>query len=160
MIDSNGYRANVGIILTNGVGKVFLAKRLHQEAWQFPQGGMLAHETPEQAMYRELHEEIGLTEKDVKILSVTPDWLHYRLPPQYIRHSQKPLCIGQKQKWFLLSLESSDDKVTLTGTSSPEFDDWRWVFYWHPVKHVISFKRRVYVKALKQLRPFLPKKAK
>jgi putative (di)nucleoside polyphosphate hydrolase len=155
VIDEDGYRQNVGIILTNNEGRVFLGKRVNQEAWQFPQGGIAKGETPEEAMYRELHEEIGLSKKDVKILAVTDNWLRYQLPEKYIRRGQKPLCLGQKQKWFLLSLVTDESHIDLSKTSIPEFDKWSWVFYWAPVKKVIHFKRRVYVKALKFLRPYL-----
>ena len=111
MIDRRGYRLNVGIIMVNDVGKVFLAKRLGHDAWQFPQGGLDNFETIHEAMYRELTEEIGLTEADVDVLAVTKTWLHYQLPKQYQRPHQKPLCIGQKQKWFLLRLIGSEKNI-------------------------------------------------
>ncbi len=151
MIDSRGFRSNVGIVICNSLGRLLWAKRIGQGAWQFPQGGIKVSESPEEALFRELDEEVGLTAVDVKILHQTDDWLHYRLPENYIRHNTNPLCIGQKQKWFLLSLESDDDKVALTKTEKPEFDDWRWVSYWYPVNQVIEFKRDVYRKALQEL---------
>ena len=81
MIDRRGFRLNIGMILTNSAGKVFWGKRAsHENAWQFPQGGVNPYETLEETMYRELAEEIGLTGKDVKILGVTKRWLYYRLP--------------------------------------------------------------------------------
>lgn len=153
MIDNEGFRANVGIILANGKGKVFWARRLGQDAWQFPQGGIAANETPEQAMYRELHEEIGLTAADVKIVASTKGWLRYRLPKRLLRHDSEPLCIGQKQKWFLLHYQSADDAVRLDLHEKPEFDHWDWVSYWYPVEQVVSFKRGVYSRALKELSP-------
>ena len=104
MIDTDGFRLNVGIILANKAGQVLWAKRVGQEAWQFPQGGIKAHETPIRALGRELHEELGLTTKQVKILGATKGWLRYRLPSHLIRYHQLPLCIGQKQVWYLLYL--------------------------------------------------------
>ena len=98
-----------------------------------------------------MDEEVGLIEKDVKILYQTTDWLHYRLPKNFIRYNKDPLCIGQKQKWFLLSLEGKDSKVELSRAGRPEFDDWRWVKYWYPVGQVIEFKRDVYRRALTEL---------
>ncbi|PCJ28209.1 MAG: RNA pyrophosphohydrolase [SAR86 cluster bacterium] len=151
MIDSEGFRSNVGIVICNQLGQLLWAKRIGQEAWQFPQGGINPKESSEEALFRELDEEVGLREGDVKILHQTSDWLHYRLPENFIRYNQDPLCIGQKQKWFLLSLESEDSKVELSKTDKPEFDDWRWVNYWYPVEQVIEFKRDVYRKALEQL---------
>ena len=151
MLDSNGFRPNVGIILCNGDGKLFWAKRIGQDAWQFPQGGIKRTETPEQALFRELNEEVGLGRDDVEILHQTSDWLRYRLPQNFIRQHSGPVCIGQKQKWFLLALQSDDNSVHLNRTCEPEFDDWCWVNYWHPVNQVINFKRDVYRKALTEL---------
>ena len=151
MIDSNGFRANVGIILLNDEDKVFWAKRIGQEAWQFPQGGMKQEETPKQALYRELTEEVGLHPKHVKIIGYTQRWLRYRLPDYLIRHHKLPLCIGQKQRWYILRLISSESCVNLSHTDNPEFDAWQWVDYWHPLKEVVFFKRNVYRQALNEL---------
>ena len=74
-IDSDGFRANVGIILSNDDGQLLHAGRIGGRGWQFPQGGMQKGENAEDAMYRELHEEIGLREDDVEILGATSDWL-------------------------------------------------------------------------------------
>ena len=154
-IDSEGFRANVGIILSNGDGRVLLAGRVGSKGWQFPQGGMLEGETAEEAMYRELHEEVGLEPDDVAVLGSTEDWLRYRLPNRFIRRKSTPLCIGQKQRWFLLRLDSPDERVRLDRSVTPEFDRWRWVEFWRPVKEVIYFKRRVYAQALHELGPHL-----
>lgn len=151
MIDSDGYRSNIGIVICNRLGQLLWAKRIGQGAWQFPQGGIKPSESPEQALYRELMEEVGLTVGDVSILHQTRDWLRYRLPKQFIRHNQDPICIGQKQKWFLLSLESEEENIELSSSKQPEFDDWRWVSYWYPVNQIIEFKRDVYRTALKEL---------
>lgn len=150
VIDEEGFRHGVGIILVNSKRQVFLAKRIGKEAWQFPQGGMIDDETPEQAMFRELKEEIGLDENDVKILATTRKWLRYRLPKHLIRHDSKPLCVGQKQKWFLLRLVNPAANFNLAITAKPEFDSWAWVSYWYPLTQVIGFKRRVYHLAIKE----------
>ncbi len=151
MIDSDGFRPNVGIILANDTGQVLWARRIGQDAWQFPQGGINDNESPEQAMYRELKEEVGLNPKDVQIVGCTRGWLRYRLPKRMIRYHSKPLCIGQKQKWFLLRLTADDSAVSFEHSGKPEFDGWRWVSYWYPLGQVISFKREVYRSALKEL---------
>ena len=104
MIDSDGFRPNVGIILANQKNEVLWARRVGQNSWQFPQGGIKPHETPEQALYRELHEEVGLVEHDVEIIAQTEGWLRYRLPKRLVRHNSHPVCIGQKLKWFLLRM--------------------------------------------------------
>ena len=150
-IDAEGFRANVGIILANTDGEVLLAGRVGSKGWQFPQGGVLRGEEPEEAMYRELREEIGLEPADVELLGVTADWLQYRLPGKYIRRNSKPLCIGQKQRWFMLRLETSAEKLRFDLGEQPEFDRVRWVNFWRPVNEVIYFKRRVYARALYEL---------
>ena len=155
MIDSNGFRANVGIVLGNREGKVFWARRCGQNAWQFPQGGIDENETPRQAMIRELYEETGLTESDVEVVAQTEDWLRYRIPNHLLRRHSKPLCIGQKQIWFYLRLVGDESAVNLKCSDKPEFDQWRWVDYWTPVKEIVSFKRKVYQQALTQLEPFV-----
>jgi putative (di)nucleoside polyphosphate hydrolase len=159
VIDLDGFRPNVGMILVNDDNRVFWARRVGQDAWQFPQGGIHEQETPEQTLDRELYEELGLTLNDVKILGCTEGWLRYRLPKHMIRHYSQPLCIGQKQKWFLLRLATSEQKIRLDLSDSPEFDSWCWVNYWHPLRQVIAFKRRVYVQALRELAPLLRTKA-
>ena len=97
-IDEEGFRANVGIILTNESGKLMLGGRVGARGWQFPQGGILRGEDPETAMFRELEEEIGLNEQDVDILGVTSDWLHYRLPDKFIRLCICAACGQRKYK--------------------------------------------------------------
>jgi putative (di)nucleoside polyphosphate hydrolase len=151
VIDSEGYRANVGIILCNKDNCLFWARRLRQDAWQFPQGGIRENETPEQALYRELEEEIGLKPEHVSVLGSTRNWLRYRLPEKFIRYDSKPLCIGQKQRWFLLRFQGEEADVRLDVSDKPEFDQWRWVDYWYPLQEVISFKREVYRLALHEL---------
>jgi putative (di)nucleoside polyphosphate hydrolase len=155
MIDSEGFRANVGIILTNDQGQVFWARRIGMDAWQFPQGGIKKDESPKMAMYRELKEEIGLEPEHVELINSTDDWLRYWLPKRYIRQNRGPLCIGQKQIWYLLKLTADETYLDLSYTSEPEFDSWKWVDFWRPVEEVISFKRQVYQQALKQLQPFM-----
>ena len=155
MIDADGYRPNVGIIVSNLSGRVFWARRIGQDAWQFPQGGIREHESPEEAMYRELYEEVGLYATDVAIIGHTRGWLRYRLPHKLVRHGCKPLCIGQKQVWYMLRLVSDESCVRLDRSDKPEFDCWRWVNYWYPLREIVPFKRRVYQRALCELAPLL-----
>lgn len=150
MIDNDGYRPNVGIIICNRQGQVLWARRFGQNSWQFPQGGINPNETAEQAMFRELNEEVGLSPNDVKILATTQSWLRYKLPKHIVRWDNIPVCIGQKQKWFLLELISEESAINLNANYSPEFDAWAWVSYWYPIRQVISFKRDVYRKAMKE----------
>ncbi|MBV7314245.1 RNA pyrophosphohydrolase [Shewanella sp. NIFS-20-20] len=150
MIDSDGFRANVGIIICNKFGQVMWARRYGQHSWQFPQGGVDDGESAEEAMYRELYEEVGLRPEHVQILCSSRSWLRYRLPKRLVRQDSKPMCIGQKQKWFLLQLKSQESAINLNSSGHPEFDDWRWVNYWYPVRQVVSFKREVYRKVMKE----------
>ena len=152
-IDDEGFRANVGIILVNAENKLLLGGRVGAKGWQFPQGGMLRGEEPEQAMYRELREEVGLEPGDVELLGATSDWLRYRLPDKFIRKRSTPLCVGQKQRWFILRLVAGEEKLRFDRGDKPEFDRVRWVQFWRPVNEVIYFKRRVYARALHELGP-------
>ena len=159
VIDQQGFRANVAIVIINDQKKVFWGRRVNQGSWQFPQGGLNRGETAIEAMYRELKEEVGLSPHDVEVIASTQAWYRYRLPRMLIRRNS-PLCIGQKQKWFLLKLKSHDNTIDLAASEKPEFDTWRWVDYWYPPHKVVGFKRHVYKKALSQLFPFakqLPK---
>lgn len=155
MLDNEGYRSNVGIIIVNWRNEVFLGKRIKEDAWQFPQGGVKYGECLEEAMYRELHEEVGLKPEHVKIIGRTKQWLHYNVPSNFVRKESRSQYKGQKQIWFLLRLIGSDSDVCLCATSSPEFDAWRWSHYWIPIEDVIEFKRSVYQKALKELSSIL-----
>ena len=155
MIDAEGFRANVGIILCNHAGKLFWAKRAGMNAWQFPQGGIRPDEDTEAAMYRELREEIGLLPEHVNVIASTDDWLRYWLPERFIRQNIEPLCIGQKQIWYLLKLVADESNVNLALSDKPEFDGWRWIDYWTAMSQVVEFKRNVYEEALRQLVPYL-----
>lgn len=156
MIDREGYRPNVGIILTNAKNQVFWGKRIRQDAWQFPQGGIQHGETPEQAMYRELHEEVGLQSCHVQILGRTRDWMRYEVPQSWVKRESRGNYRGQKQIWFLLRLVGRDCDVSLRATGHPEFDAWRWNDYWVELDSVIEFKREVYRMALSELVRYLP----
>lgn len=150
-IDPEGYRANVGIVLMRSPYELFLGGRIGGRGWQFPQGGVRFGERVEDALYRELHEEVGLERGDVELLGSTRGWLRYRLPKQNVRDR----CIGQKQRWFLLRLLGDESRLRFDAAGTPEFDSWRWVDYWTPVREVVYFKRRVYVRALHDLVRFV-----
>jgi putative (di)nucleoside polyphosphate hydrolase len=152
VIDSDGYRPNVGLIIFNDEGKLLWAKRVGQDAWQFPQGGIMRHERPENAALRELHEEVGLAAGDVEVVASTRRWLRYRLPEHLIRQRSFPVCIGQKQRWFLLRLLGETSSIRFDLGAKPEFDDIRWIDYWEAADLVVSFKRNVYRRALQELR--------
>jgi putative (di)nucleoside polyphosphate hydrolase len=166
MLDRDGYRPNVGIVLANQRNEVFWGKRVNQHAWQFPQGGIKHGETPIQAMYRELEEEIGLQCAHVRVLGRTREWLRYEVPEKWSRHHARDggrdagadarnAYRGQKQIWFLLRMVGRDCDVSLRASGHPEFDAWRWHDYWVPLETVIDFKRDVYQQALIELHRYL-----
>ena len=157
MLDREGFRPNVGIILLNQRNQVFWGKRIRSHSWQFPQGGIDRGETPEQAMYRELHEEVGLLPEHVSIVARTRDWLRYEVPDRFIRRDARGHYKGQKQIWYLLRLTAGDWQLNLRATSHPEFDAWRWHDYWIPLDVVVEFKRGVYELALTELERYLPR---
>ncbi|MBC7719456.1 MAG: RNA pyrophosphohydrolase [Chitinophagaceae bacterium] len=156
MLDRDGFRPNVGIILLNHKSQVFWGKRIRTHSWQFPQGGIDRGENPEQAMLRELHEEVGLLPKHVHVLARTRDWLRYEVPDRFIRRDARGHYKGQKQIWFLLQLVGHDWDLNLRATDHPEFDAWRWNDYWVPLDVVVEFKRGVYEMALIELSRFVP----
>ncbi len=162
MLDRDGYRPNVGIVLANQRNEVFWGKRVNQHAWQFPQGGIQHGETPVQAMYRELEEEIGLQQAHVRVLGRTREWMRYQVPEKWGRHREpagdpaaRSPYRGQKQIWFLLRMTGRDCDVRLRASGHPEFDAWRWNDYWVPLDAVIDFKREVYRQALIELHRYL-----
>jgi putative (di)nucleoside polyphosphate hydrolase len=155
MLDRDGFRPNVAIVLVNGKNQAFWGKRVRQHAWQFPQGGIDAGEAPEQALYRELYEEVGLKPEHVRILGRTRDWLRYEVPRHWVRRECDAIYRGHKQIWYLLRLVGRDADVSLRTTRHPEFDAWRWNEYWVPLDSVIEFKRSVYRRGLMELERFL-----
>ena len=157
MLDRDGFRPNVGIILLNQRSQVFWGKRIRTHSWQFPQGGIDRGENPEQAMFRELHEEVGLHPQHVQVLARTRDWLRYEVPDRFIRRDARGHYKGQKQIWFLLQLVGYDWDLNLRATDHPEFDAWRWNNYWVPLDVVVEFKRGVYEMALTELARYVPR---
>jgi putative (di)nucleoside polyphosphate hydrolase len=151
----NGYRLNIGIVLCNDADRLFWARRINHDGWQFPQGGLRCTESPEEALYRELYEEVGLRPEHVRVLGCTSDWLCYDLPLHMRRAPRRKGFRGQKQKWFLLRFVGADASIRLDCSGRPEFDEWRWVEFWDPVKQIVEFKRDVYQRALSELEPLL-----
>ena len=155
VIDGDGFRINIGIVLSTDEGRLFLGRRARGRGWQFPQGGVARGETLEESLFRELREEIGLAASDVRVLGRTRDWLRYRLPGRFLRRDLQPLCLGQKQHWFLLRLREPDAAFRFDATAEPEFDHWRWVDYWQPIREVVYFKRAVYTRVLQEFGPMV-----
>ncbi len=148
MIDDDGYRPNVGIVICNRQGQVMWARRFGQHSWQFRRADK-SRESAEQAMYRELFEEVGLSRKDVRILLL--------LATGCVTSYQNVWCVGTQSRYVSarnkvvsLQLMSADAEINMQTSSTPEFDGWRWVSYWYPVRQVVSFKRDVYRRVMKE----------
>jgi putative (di)nucleoside polyphosphate hydrolase len=155
MLDKDGFRPNVAIVIANHRNQVFWGKRIREHSWQFPQGGINPGESPEAAMYRELREEVGLRPEHVAILGRTRDWLRYEVPSTWVKREWRGNYRGQKQIWYLLRLVGRDSDLNLRADAKPEFDAWRWTDYWVDLDGVIDFKRDVYKAALVELERYL-----
>ncbi|WP_395327225.1 RNA pyrophosphohydrolase [Novosphingobium sp. BL-8H] len=152
------YRPCVGVMLVNSDGKVFVGKRIDTKEgdwWQMPQGGVDDGEDLKDAALRELWEETGVTERDVTVLSRTREELLYDLPDELIGKLWKGKYRGQRQTWFLLRFEGSDDNVNLEAHKPAEFNDWKWVEAELLPDLIIPFKKRVYRAVLEEFRALI-----
>lgn len=160
VVDSKGFRSGVGIVLCNKEGKVLIARRHgSQDQWQFPQGGVEMGESLETTMSRELYEELGVRRSDIAVLACTRKSLLYRLPLEIVQAREttsSSYFIGQKLTFFLLQLTCSSSVINVDLGKRPEFDSWKWVSYWYPVRVIVRFKREMYRRALTELVPYLP----
>jgi len=147
------YRSNVGIMMVNEKGYVFVGQRLdnNQNAWQMPQGGIDAGEDPETAAYRELLEETGVKKQDVRFVASSSQWLSYELPEDLIPILWNGKYRGQKQKWFLFKFLGEDGDINIA-TDHPEFSKWKWISKENLLKEIVPFKKSVYENVLKEFK--------
>ncbi len=151
MIDAVGMRAGVGIVVQRPDGQVLWCRRLGRwNAWQFPQGGIHEGESPLEAMHRELYEELGLRPNQIECVQETTEWFSYYLPKKFRRRFSE-VCVGQRQKWFLLRFLADDAAINLNATGTPEFDAFKWVDVSQTIEEVVDFKRDMYGAALAAL---------
>ena len=145
--DPSLYRPNVGIAVFGHDGRVFVGKRIDAPEpyqWQMPQGGIDEGETPLQAAYRELHEEIGVEAHLVKMLGESAHWITYDFPPDIRgKMGKRSHFLGQMQKWFAFRFEGSEADIRLD-VHEQEFCDWRWELLERTPDLVIPFKRAAY----------------
>ncbi|MCA2011471.1 RNA pyrophosphohydrolase [Pararhodobacter sp. CCB-MM2] len=155
-IEKLPYRPNVGVMLIDGRGMIFAAKRLDSPvpAWQMPQGGIDEGEDARAAALRELQEETGVHPALVQVLDETPDWLAYDLPPELLGKMWKGRYRGQKQKWYLLRYLGRDDQIDLE-QEHPEFSEWRWVGAEEMIEAIVPFKREIYKQVVAAFRAHL-----
>ncbi|MCI5049288.1 MAG: RNA pyrophosphohydrolase [Rickettsiales bacterium] len=139
------YRLGVGIMLINQQGNIFVAQRIDKtsEAWQMPQGGIDEGESPLICAYRELEEETGVQEKNIKLIHEFPEWLTYDLPEDLIPKLWKGRYRGQKQRWFIFELMADDSAINIE-TEEPEFSEWRWDSVDALPDIIVPFKRKMY----------------
>lgn len=143
------YRRNVGAMLFNRAGLVLVARRAKfpvgegvAGGWQMPQGGIDADENPQDAVFRELAEEIGTA--NAAVIGEHPDWLSYDLPPELAGVAFKGKYRGQSQKWFALRFLGEDTDIRLDADPHPEFDAWKWVPITDLPGLAVAFKRPIY----------------
>lgn len=137
------YRPCVGIMLLDGRGRVFVARRIDTsaEAWQMPQGGIDPEETPVQAAWREMEEEIGTSA--ATLLAESRDWLRYDLPHALVPRVWRGRFRGQEQKWFAFRFDGRDEDINLQ-TAHPEFHAWKWIERAELPRLIVPFKRAIY----------------
>ena len=143
------YRENVGVMLLNAAGKVFVGQRLDNRtpAWQMPQGGIDPGEDPRTAALRELHEETGVRPDLVEIVAVSDDWIPYDLPADLVAKLWQGRYRGQSQKWFLMRFKGTDNDVDIA-TEHQEFSNWQWLPVDQLADNIVPFKRPVYEQVL------------
>jgi putative (di)nucleoside polyphosphate hydrolase len=150
------YRPAVGIMLVNPAGLAFIGRRIDMPAglaaWQMPQGGIDPGESPREAAFRELNEEVGTDKAD--ILAETGGWLHYDLPSDIASRMWSGRWRGQRQKWFLMRFTGEDADIN-PATDHPEFDAWEWVEPERLPELIVPFKRQLYRELLAEFRPHL-----
>jgi putative (di)nucleoside polyphosphate hydrolase len=151
------YRPAVGIMLLNPAGLAFVGRRIDMPAglaaWQMPQGGIDPGETPRQAAFRELAEEVGTAKAE--FLAETRGWLHYDLPSDIASRMWSGRWRGQRQKWFLMRFTGGDADIN-PATEHPEFDAWEWVEPGRLSDLIVPFKRQLYRDVLVEFREHLP----
>lgn len=144
------YRPGIGMMILNAENKIFVAQRIDNEepAWQMPQGGIDPHEDADQAMFRELQEEIGT--RNVEIIAKSKTWYKYDLPPDLAKRLWSGKFKGQKQIWYVLRFRGQDKDINIS-THRPEFRNWKWAEKEELLELIVPFKRELYAHILKDL---------
>ena len=139
------YRSGIGIVLVNKNREIFVGKRIdnNSNAWQMPQGGIDVGESEDEAMIRELREETGIIESNIKLLQESHSYFYYNLPYKLQKKFWGGKYLGQRQRWYLLEFTGDENAINVR-TEHPEFSDWKWVSKEEVTRNVVSFKRQLY----------------
>lgn len=153
------YRPCAGVMLLNARNKVFVGQRIdgerrYKDAWQMPQGGIDAGESPEAAAYRELEEETGIGAKKVELIARARKELTYDLPDELLGKVWKGRYCGQRQSWFLMRFTGKKSDIDLEA-HKPEFSAWKWVKPAKLPKLIVPFKRPLYEQLLEEFAEYL-----
>ena len=115
----------------------------HNNYWQMPQGGIDGNETEEQAMRREMFEEVGI-KSHYKLTGVSKKLLSYDLPKEIIIFVWNGRYVGQKQRLFFCKFIGEDSMINLNTDQNPEFYKWKWVEPTKCVDMAVPFKKSLY----------------
>ncbi|MFT9099226.1 MAG: RNA pyrophosphohydrolase [Zymomonas mobilis subsp. pomaceae] len=150
-MDKLEYRSGTGIMLLNKDNLVFVAARndMKEDAWQMPQGGLEANESPEVGVLRELEEETHIPARMVAIISRSKEWLSYDFPKDVQAGFFKSKYVGQRQIWFLARYLGRDEDININ-TEKPEFRAWKWIEPKQLPDVIVDFKKPLYEKLLSE----------
>ena len=149
---SNKYRRNVGIMILNEKNEILVGKRLDHPSgfWQMPQGGIDDNENPEEAVWREMKEEIGTN--NAELIKMSSQWVNYEIPQDTLdKLPWGEKYVGQTQKWFVFRFTGQDSNINI-GTENPEFDEWKWAKYESLVDNIVPFKKEIYKKVIEEFK--------
>ena len=150
------YRDAVGIMVVNPKQKIWLGYRAWTQKskyhWQMPQGGIDEGETPEQAAWREMFEETGMTREVCQLIYESQNWYTYDILPKTKRQID-----GERQKWFLFLFTGSNKNINLKIQKKPEFIRFRWAEPEKAPHLIIPFKKQVYEDVLSEFLPIIEK---
>ena len=146
------YRKCVGMMILNSNNEILVGRRIDHPSgfWQMPQGGIDENEDPEEAVWREMLEEIGTN--NAKIIKISDQWIKYEIPEKTLKTLPwGKKYIGQQQKWFAFRFAGQDKEINI-GTENPEFSEWKWAKINSIIDNIVPFKRHVYSKVLKEFK--------
>ena len=138
------YRKCVGMMIINSKREILVGRRMDHPSgfWQMPQGGIDDNENPEEAVWREMMEEVGTN--NAKIIKISNQWINYEIPSETLKTLPwGKKYIGQTQKWFAFDFLGKDDEINVS-TDKPEFDSWKWAKMESMIDNIVPFKRKVY----------------